>query len=82
MLYAPPDRWGFTSAEDRGQIKKFMSNLRRGGYLSPRHPSYEELAGQADGRLLKSITSNPYHVLNTCSGRGKVFLKLGRYLPA
>src|SRR6218665_2168047 len=46
-----------------GSYRRLMSRLRRGGYLPPGHPSYEVLAGKADERLLKSITSNPSHVL-------------------
>src|SRR6218665_3996639 len=63
MLYASPAWWGYTTAQDRDRIERLMSRLRRGGYLPPGHPSYEVLAGKADERLLKSITSNPSHVL-------------------
>ena len=34
------------------------------GYLPPVHPSYKVLAGKADVRLLKSIMTNPSHVLS------------------
>src|SRR6218665_489487 len=63
MLYASPAWWGYTTAQDRDRIERLMSRLRRGGYLPPGPPSYEVLAGKADERLLKSITSNPSHVL-------------------
>src|SRR6218665_831490 len=56
----------FTTAENRDRIEWLMSRLRRGAYLPPGHPSYEELAGKADVglRLLKLITSKPNHVLS------------------
>src|SRR6218665_1188146 len=54
MLYASPVWWGFTTAQDRDCIEKLMFRLQRVGYLPPGHPSYEELAGKADERLLKS----------------------------
>src|SRR6218665_482002 len=63
MLYASPAWWGITTAQDRDRIEKMMSRLRRGGYLPPRHPSYEELVGEAD-EILKSIMTNPSHVLS------------------
>ena len=40
-----------------------MSRLRQGGDLPQGHPTYEELAGNADIGLLKAITSKPNHVL-------------------
>ena len=57
---------GFTTAQDRDRIEKLISRLRRGGYLPPGYPSYEVhvLAGKADERLLKSIMTNPRHVLS------------------
>src|SRR6218665_2837978 len=64
MLYASPVWWGFTTAQDRDCIEKLMFRLQRVGYLPPGHPSYEELAGKADERLLKSIMTNPSHVLS------------------
>src|SRR6218665_3834747 len=64
MRYASPAWWGFTTVQDRDRIEKLMSRLRRGGYLRPGQPSYEELAGKADERLLKSIMTNPSHVLS------------------
>src|SRR6218665_2140746 len=64
MLYASPAWWGFTTAQDRDRIEKLMSRPRRGGCLPPGHPSYEVLAGKADEPLLKSIMTNPSHVLS------------------
>src|SRR6218665_950225 len=56
----PPLRIGTVCVDD----EKLMSRLRRGGYLPPGHPSYEVLVGKADERLLKSIMTNPSHVLS------------------
>src|SRR6218665_1096463 len=37
--------------------------LRRAGFLPPDFPSFDELARNADAGLLRSICSNPNHVL-------------------
>ena len=64
LMYASPTWWGFTTAEDRDRTEGLMSRLQWGGYLPSGHPSYEELADEADIRLLRLISSNPSHVLS------------------
>src|SRR6218665_241743 len=40
-----------------------MSSLRRAGFLSPNSPTFDELARNSYTGLLRSIFSNPDHVL-------------------
>src|SRR6218665_3386533 len=48
-----------------GPYRKADVEAATGGlYLPPGHPSYEVLVGKADERLLKSIMTNPSHVLS------------------
>ena len=56
-------RCGLTTLEKWRSRGDLIEAYTRTPVLPPEHPSYEVLAGKADERLLKSITSNPSHVL-------------------
>jgi len=63
LLYAVPAWWGYTSAEDRSRIEKFLIRTKRMGYLRMDSPSANEMARMADDRLLSAVIWNEDHVL-------------------
>src|SRR6218665_3194933 len=63
LQYASPAWWGFATEEQRNRLERLLRGLRRRGFLPVDFPSFAALATEADLRLLKSISANPYHVL-------------------
>src|SRR6218665_1109116 len=63
LQYASPPWWGVGTEEQRNGLERLLRGLRRCGFLPVDFPSFAALATEADLRLLKSISANPYHVL-------------------
>ena len=63
IMYAAPAWWGFTSADDRARVERFLRRLRRTGYLKDDFPTAEDMAKLADERLLAAVIRCDHHVL-------------------
>jgi len=63
LLYAAPAWWGFASVTDHNRLEKFLSRMKRMGYLPSGSPTMEVRVGAADDRLLQSVVWSESHVL-------------------
>src|SRR6218665_1671412 len=59
----PPRRGGFATEEQRNRLERLLRWLRRCGFLPVDFPSFAALATEADLRLFKFISANPYRIL-------------------
>ena len=58
-----PGMVGYATKEQRNRLERLLKGLRRCGFLPANLTSFEALATEADLKLFKSISSNPFHVL-------------------
>ena len=65
LLYAAPAWWGFTKAEDRHRLDRFVQRTRRMGYLPETAPDVSEMVREAEDRLLMAVSWNASHVLRS-----------------
>src|SRR6218665_270747 len=63
LQYAFPAWWGFATEKQRNRPDRLLRGLRRCGFLPVDFPLFAALVTEADLRLFKSISANPYHVL-------------------
>ena len=63
LLYASPAWWGFTTANDRQKLQRFLLRAKRLGYLPPEHQDLDRMMEDADVRLLQAVNRNSQHVL-------------------
>src|SRR5688572_30019504 len=63
LLYAFPAWWGFTTANDRQKLQRFLQRAKRLGYLPPEHQDLDRMMEDADVRLLLAVNRNSQHVL-------------------
>ena len=63
LLYAAPARWGFSQAQDKDKIERFIAKAVRMGYLPPNNCDFEELVRGADKYMLSMVMHNRHHVL-------------------
>src|SRR6218665_400287 len=62
LQYTSPAWWGLATEEQRNRLERLLRGLRRCGFLPADFPSFAALATEAELRLFKSISANPYHV--------------------
>ena len=65
LLYAAPAWWGFTKAEDRNRLDRFLQRSRRMGYLPDNAPDVSDMVRRAEDRLLTAVSRNTSHVLRS-----------------
>ena len=63
LFYASPAWCGLTSAKDRSRLGQFLRRIQRMGFHHAETPTIAEMVGTAEDRLLRSIITNPHHVL-------------------
>src|SRR5688572_23044896 len=63
LMYASSAWWGYTTADDRSRLQRFVQKAKRMGFLPPQQPDVDLLASNADDRLLQAIVWNANHVL-------------------
>jgi len=65
LAYAISAWWGFTTADDRQRIERFLRRGTRSGFYRPDWPSVETLAEDASDVLFRRVLRNGNHLLYT-----------------
>ena len=65
LLYAAPAWWGFTTADDRARVERFLARMRRSGYLPLDSRGAAAMVGDAEDGLLRSVVRCRTHVLRS-----------------
>ena len=64
LTYAISAWWGFTTADDRQRIERFLRRGTRSGFYRPDWPSVEILAEDAADALFRRVLGNRNHLLH------------------
>src|SRR6218665_698906 len=63
IMYASTSWWVFSSAKDRSRMERLINKLKRSGFLTESAPSAAALAEEADEHLIRTVISDPTHVI-------------------
>jgi len=64
LLYASPAWWGYTSTSDKQRIDAFIRRGVRLGFYGAGDPTAQQLANDADEKLLRAARYSEHHVLH------------------
>lgn len=65
LLYAAPACWGYTTADGRVRLKRFLARIRGTGFLPSYSWGVRVLVSEAEDRLLRSVIRSESYVLRT-----------------
>jgi hypothetical protein len=63
QMYASPAWWSYASAADKERLETFFRRSIQLGFREQSAPTLASICDEADVRLFKNVTSNPYHLL-------------------